>query len=326
MTQRGTSVLSTWPCNRLSGLEKMPGQTDEFLFPDTPRKVEITSVDIGFRVQMRQFQLWGSVQVQIRHHACPHCRHTDEKAILGDGRLYCRNCQRKFTPQASAWDSIRLPKEVKRTIVLRFVRNVSGYRKSHVPQPSANSRERIRQLCRAACALDGGISAPWEDVAFKLSDTDRREVELAGLKFTRIAGRNRVASFSRAEAVDRQKAGTLVTAHIGAFQPWGKQRDRVDLWLRRRHGRIITSEVQHEVVCRQSFPDPEPELLEFANGVSEFLRGARSIESRYLHLYVGEALIRHRDGASTGRLDYSSFRRLLMQRPVEDLYRVIRGS
>ena len=275
---------------------------------------------------MRQFQLRGRVQVAIRHNACPHCRHTGEKTVLGDGRLYCRYCQRKFTPQVSAWDSIRLPEGVKRTMVLRFVRNDSRYRKSHGTQPSANSRERVRQLCRAACALEGGISAPWEDVAFKLSGADMHEVELAGLKFTRIAGRNRLASFSRAEAVDRQQTGTLVTAHIGAFQPWGKQRDRVDLWLRRRNGRVITSEVQHELVCRQSFPDPEPELLEFANGVSEFLRGARSIESRYLHLYVGEALIRHRDGANTGRLDYSSFRRLLMHCPVEDLYRVIRGS
>lgn len=263
--------------------------------------------------------------MQGQHDRCPDCGNSDEKAVLGDGRLRCRHCGRKFTWR-SAWDSIRLPDEVKRSMVLRFVRNARGHPKTRVPQPSVNTCERIRQLCRAACALQAGIAAPWEDVAFKLADADRREVQLVGLKFMRKAGLIQVAGYSGVEASDREQSARLVTAHIGAFQSWGKQRDRVDLWLRRHQGRVITSDVQHELVRRQSDPEPEAELRKFAEGVGEFLRHTRSVESRYLHLYVGEAWVRCQEGSSTGRIEYAAFRRLLMHHSDGELSRVIRGS
>lgn len=250
--------------------------------------------------------------------------------VLGDGRFYCRHCRKKFT-HASAWDSIRLSGEVKRSVVRRFVEDVGGYQNIRVNRPSPNTRDRIRQLCRAACAKDVGISAPWEAVAFNLLDANGRGVELVGLKFTRVDGRNQIAPYSRAEAAHCEQTGKLVVAHIGVLQRPGNERDRFNLWLRRKQGRVITSDVQEEqgevqVVRRTGLPDPAPELLKFAQGVSKFLRLMRSIDGRYLHLHVGEAWVRHQESLRPDGFTYATVRWLLESHRNRDLARVIRGS
>jgi hypothetical protein len=316
--------------NRLRLRSKFLGHVATITFPDTPRKVENASAD-GSAMRMRSVQLRESVDVRTRHNACPSCGDMGDKAGLGDGRLYCRRCRRKFTPQASAWDSIRLSEEVKRNVVRRFVEDVGGYRMNRVNRPSPNTRDRIRQLCRAACAKDVGISTPWEAVAFNLLDANGRGVELVGLKFTRIEGLNQIAPYSRAVAVDREQTGKLVTAHIGALQPWGKHRDRFDLWLRQKQRRVITSDVQEEsdevqFVRRKGSPDPEPELLKFAQGVSKLLRLMRSVDSRYLHLHVGEAWVRYEQSFRAEGFGYATVRGLLTHHLNRDLGRVIRGQ
>jgi hypothetical protein len=253
-------------------------------------------------------------------------------AVRGDGRLCCGGCKKRFTPPASAWDSIRLPGGIKRSVVNRFVEDIGGYRKTRESRPSPNTRDEIRRLCRAACASVVGISAPWGTVGFNLLDANGQGVELVGLKFTRVGVLNQIAPYSRADAVDREQTGKLVTAHIGALQPSGRQRDRLDLWLRRKQGRVILSDVQEvemevQVVRKKGLPDPEPELLEFAQGVCRFLRLMRSVDSRYLHLHVGEAWLRYREGRlRTEGFEYATVRGLLMDHRKPDLERVIRGS
>jgi len=251
-------------------------------------------------------------------------------AVRGDGRLCCRKCKRRFTPQASAWDSIRLSGEERESVVRRFLEDIGEYRKTPENPLNPNTRERIRQLCRAACAKDVGISAPWETVAFNLLDANGRGVELVGLKFTRVEGLNEIATYSRADAKESEQTEKLVTAHMGVLQPSRKQRDRFDLWLRRKQGRVILSDVQEvekevQVVRRKELPDPEPQLLEFAQGVSKFLRLMRSVDSRYLHLHVGEAWVRYQQRLRKEGFKYATIRGLLMLHRNRDLARVIRG-
>ncbi|TCZ86060.1 hypothetical protein EYQ95_18705 [Lysobacter sp. N42] len=80
---------------------------------------------------------------------------------MGDGRLKCRACGRRFS-WTSVWDSVRLPETTKLRLLELFVLGVPSYRQRFLSDTSAASRERFYRLLRACCAQVEQLREPFE--------------------------------------------------------------------------------------------------------------------------------------------------------------------
>lgn len=79
---------------------------------------------------------------------------------LGDGRLKCRGCGKRYSAPASVWDSVRLSDAVKRELLSYFAMGVPSYRQRFESGASAKARERFYRLLRGLCAYIEDLREP----------------------------------------------------------------------------------------------------------------------------------------------------------------------
>lgn len=91
---------------------------------------------------------------------CPSCSFTRAWA-LGDGRLKCRRCGRKYSLR-TMWSASRLPEATKRKLLELFVLGVPVYRQRFREYASPEATERFYRITRLCCALIEEMREPFE--------------------------------------------------------------------------------------------------------------------------------------------------------------------
>ena len=224
---------------------------------------------------------------------CSRC-HATESWTLADGRFKCRGCGARYTAKC-VWNSVRLPEDIKRSLVEAFAQGVSVYQQREDEGASVRSRERFYRLIRAVCALDMQITQGVVRVTNRHSaDSELRRCMRGWTTTTDVTlidiieenGRVRICRPSFAAAED--------------ILPLLRERSAVGgVYLHRNHA-FANLPVQGDcVVVRRSGRAPlGTNLIEsFWEYTRERLQAYGRIHYRLLHLYLGEMCFRfnHRD-------------------------------
>ena len=80
--------------------------------------------------------------------------------VLGDGRRKCRVCGYRYSAR-SVWQSVRISSHAKSRLLDMFVLGVPVWRQRFARPASAPTMERFYRLCRACCAWEERLQAPF---------------------------------------------------------------------------------------------------------------------------------------------------------------------
>lgn len=219
---------------------------------------------------------------------CSRC-HATESWTLADGRFKCRGCGARYTAKC-VWNSVRLPEDIKHSLVEAFVQGVSVYQQRGDEGASVRSRERFYRLIRAVCALDMQITQSVVRIANRQSaDAESRRC-MRGWAMT-----TDVTVIDIIEENGRVRIGRPSYAIAQDILPLLRERSAVGgVYLHRDHA-FANLPVQGEcVVVRRSGRAPlAMSLIEtFWEYTRERLQAYGRINYRLLHLYLGEMCFR----------------------------------
>ena len=193
---------------------------------------------------------------------CPHCGATLNWK-LGDRRLRCQKCRRRYRERRTAWSLVRLKPEVKRRLVRAFCDGQTASSQVEALGVSRPTVERFYRVLRACCA---------HDLKLVPSTTDLQPVRLiqpvGGLRIDKRSGKKfdsilvlrlvrqglplKQVRFEHSTRKERQTAKTIFPSQSLDNPMAGKAKDDIHIlgpgqslvYLLLDRNRIITSEQQ----------------------------------------------------------------------------------
>lgn len=206
---------------------------------------------------------------------CPDCGRP-VSARLGDNRYFCGKCRRRFADRR-AWPSIRLPDRTKRALVARFAAGQRASRPYGGSRASIRTRERVARLCQAVCAIDAGLTRPWQFKEFAPSGRDPGTVKMVGVTVQVVGEHLRARPFDPKELPDVNPSRST-----GPY--------RVDVWFPFHGSRVRGPDVAKGL----QKPDRpfDRRLAGFRECLDVSVGSIPVIPCSRLHLYFAEAVVR----------------------------------
>jgi transposase len=227
----------------------------------------------------------------MRH--CPVCKHV-RAWRLGDGRLKCRRCGRRYV-WTTAWAGVRISAASKRRLLELFVLGVPVYRQRFRSEVSAPTAERFYRIVRACCAMAEELREPFagaiecDETMFGGARPGKRGWGAAGkLIVFGLVKRNGEVKAVAIDARSRAAVMRQIQAHSreGSLYYTDDWQAYATLKLRGEHVRIRKEK-------------GKPVGREHINGIEGFWSYAknwlypfRGVPRKHFHLYLGEICFR----------------------------------
>lgn len=224
---------------------------------------------------------------------CPVCGH-HWTWQLGDGRLKCRHCQRRFRLK-SVWDSCRLSEADKRSLLEKFVLGVPAYRYRFRGPASLPTMERFFRKIRVVLAHHEDCRKPFKGTI----ECDESSVggHRRGKRGWGAAGKTIVLGIMQRNGIVR--VFPVPARKKSCILPLIRQTTRsgslyyTDDW--HAYG-SLSLRGEHVVVTKRK---GRPKGRNHINGIEGFwsylkhwLYHYRGVPKKYLHLYLGETSFR----------------------------------